>query len=133
MHLCSLVRALFFAHSIIGYLSNHWILVKSLDNSQINGYLTTYWILVKRRSFHQILNVLACPTASNFHVLKASFYPYGTRALNKIHSSIKKYHFLFLMKTYVVGTHWNCLTEAIPMSTHVFCGKIRKKDLFGYT
>ena len=28
----------------------------------------------------------------------------------------------------VVGTHWNCLAKAIPMSTHnhTFCGEIRK-------
>ena len=25
------------------------------------------------------------------------------------------------MKTYVVGTHWNRLAEAIPMSTHNLC------------
>ena len=34
----------------------------------------------------------------------------------------------FSTKTYVVGTHWNRLDKAIPMSTHNICfrGKIRK-------
>ena len=26
--------------------------------------------------------------------------------------------FLILMKIYLVSTHWNCLTEAIPLNTH---------------
>ena len=32
------------------------------------------------------------------------------------------------MKTYVVGTHWKRLSEALPMSTHIICfhGEIRK-------
>ena len=35
----------------------------------------------------------------------------------------KKYwYFSYLsMKTYIVGTHWNCLNEAIPMTTHNIC------------
>ena len=34
----------------------------------------------------------------------------------------------FSIKTYVVGTHWNCLAEAILMSTHNICfyGEIMK-------
>ena len=31
-----------------------------------------------------------------------------------------KLDFLFLV-TCVVGTHWNCLTEAIPLCTHKMC------------
>ena len=27
----------------------------------------------------------------------------------------------FISVTYVVGTHWNCLIEAIPMCTHKMC------------
>ena len=32
------------------------------------------------------------------------------------------------MKTYVVGTQWKCLAEALPLSTHniCFCGEIEK-------
>ena len=33
----------------------------------------------------------------------------------------------FIEKTFVVGTHWNCLYEAIPMYTYNMLLKIRKK------
>ena len=46
----------------------------------------------------------------------------------------RKIVFLFLMKTYFVGTHQKRLSEALLMSTYniCFCGEIRKiSELFG--
>ena len=41
---------------------------------------------------------------------------------------------LLLKKTYVVGTHWNFLYEAIPMCTYNICLlKIRKKTIGKFT
>ena len=36
--------------------------------------------------------------------------------------------FLFLHKTYIVGTHWKCLTKVLLMSTHNVCfyGELKK-------
>ena len=52
-----------------------------------------------------------------------------TIALDKALFSIQYWYFsYFSTKTYVVGTHLKCLTEALLMSTHnlCFCGEIRK-------
>ena len=38
----------------------------------------------------------------------------------------------FCIKTYVVSTHWNCLTEAIPMSTHNICFATKIKIILKY-
>ena len=37
----------------------------------------------------------------------------------------------FIEKTYVVGTHWNCLIEAIPMCTYNICYWKWGRKLFG--
>ena len=37
----------------------------------------------------------------------------------------------FIEKTYVVGTHWNCLKEAIPMCTYNICYWKQGRKLFG--
>ena len=34
----------------------------------------------------------------------------------------------FIEKTYVVGIHWNCLIEAIPMSTYNICVTDNKEE-----
>ena len=34
---------------------------------------------------------------------------------------LESYIACFSMKTYIVGIHWNCLIETIPMSTHNIC------------
>ena len=56
------------------------------------------------------------------------------RAPEKAFLSIKNscYFSYFSMKTYIVGSYWKCLVEALPMSTHNICfhGKIRK-NIFG--
>ena len=46
--------------------------------------------------------------------------------------SVKKdpYSFYFCMKTYVVGTHQKCLTEALLMSTHNLCYYAEIRKLF---
>ena len=31
-------------------------------------------------------------------------------------------------KTYLVGTHWNCLSEAIPMSAYKICFSAKQKN-----
>ena len=38
------------------------------------------------------------------------------------------FSYLSIKKTYVVGTHWKRLTEALPMSTHNICfnGELEK-------
>ena len=44
---------------------------------------------------------------------------------------------IFCTKTYPVGTHWNCLCETIPVSSHKVCFgvkimKIISSDYFAY-
>ena len=40
-----------------------------------------------------------------------------------------KYFFYFCMKAYVLGTNLKCLSEALQMSTHIFYGEIRKREV----
>ena len=39
----------------------------------------------------------------------------------------------FIEKTYVVGTHWNCPIEAIPMCSQTCITEKRKKTIWKFT
>ena len=42
-------------------------------------------------------------------------------ALNKLFFSVEYFFFLFIHETFVVGTCWTRLIEALPVSTHNKC------------
>ena len=79
---------------------------------------------------------LTCPTCpiSLRTSKKFQFTCPGTRkALAKNIKIMKYIIFLFLKKTYVVGTQWKCLGEALLTCTHNVCflQEIRKMSIFG--
>ena len=52
-------------------------------------------------------------------------------ALNKLFFSVEYFFFLFIHETFVVGTCWTRLIEALPVSTHNKCfiqEKEKKKE-----
>ena len=82
---------------------------------------------------HKISSLLLLSKCMTNYMKTSFLHAHFTETMEKVENLFYKSKLIvnssFIEKTYVVGTHWNCLTEAIPRCIYNILLKIRKTIL----